>query len=184
MGKSVFIFLPKLHRGSHPLLSIRGAAVRFGFCGLPGVSPLSGGSGACRRWGDDNAPQGEYPEGVAPSGRFFGDFLIGEKVTRGGGAERPLMGRSAEDGAPAPPRKAPASRGAAGKRCSPPQRELHLVSLRSNPQLLLQPLHVSELAERQRHRQDKTENVRNRLAQLDAQHAKEVRQQQYRRDKE
>ena len=35
-----------------------------------------------RCWGDDNAPQGEYPEGVSPSGRFFGDFLIGEKVTR------------------------------------------------------------------------------------------------------
>ena len=45
-----------------------------------------------RRWGDDNAPQGEYPEGVSPSGRFFGDFLIGEKVTRGGGAERPPLG--------------------------------------------------------------------------------------------
>ena len=27
-----------------------------------------------------------------PSGRFFGDFLIGEKVTRGGGAERPPYG--------------------------------------------------------------------------------------------
>ena len=31
--------------------------------------------------------------------RAFGDFLIGEKVTRGGGAERPHTGRSAEDGA-------------------------------------------------------------------------------------
>ena len=65
-----------------------------------------------RCWGDDNAPHGEYLEGAPPSGRFFGDFLIGEKVTRvqggapaggcrdyqsrknpqGGGAERPPLG--------------------------------------------------------------------------------------------
>ena len=82
MGKSVFIFLLKLYLGSHPLLSIRGAAGGFGFCVLPEWHPFLGGGGACRRWGDDNAPQGEYPEGMAPSGRFFGDFLIGEKVTR------------------------------------------------------------------------------------------------------
>ena len=44
-----------------------------------------------RCWGDDNAPQGEYPEGC-PSGRFFGDFLIGEKVTRGTGLEAPPRG--------------------------------------------------------------------------------------------
>ena len=57
-------FLPKLHRESHPLLLIRGAAVRFVDCVPPGVSPLSGGSSAARCWGDDNAPQGEYPEGI------------------------------------------------------------------------------------------------------------------------
>ena len=44
----------------------------------------------CR--GSEASPLGEYPEGVSPSGRFFGDFLIGEKVTRGGGAERPPLG--------------------------------------------------------------------------------------------
>ena len=33
--------------------------------------------------------------------RAFGDFPRDGKVTRGGGAERPLMGRSTEDGAPA-----------------------------------------------------------------------------------
>ncbi len=38
-------FLPKLHRGSHPLLSIRGAAGGCVACVLPGVAPLSGGSG-------------------------------------------------------------------------------------------------------------------------------------------
>ena len=38
-------FLPKLHRGSHLQLSIRGAAVRFSFWVLPGVAALSGGSG-------------------------------------------------------------------------------------------------------------------------------------------
>ena len=36
-------------------------------------------------------PKGSTQRGV-PSGRFFGDFLIGEKVTQGGGAERPLTG--------------------------------------------------------------------------------------------
>ena len=38
-------FLPKLHRGSHLQLLIRGAAVRFSFWVLPGVAALSGGSG-------------------------------------------------------------------------------------------------------------------------------------------
>ena len=69
------------------------------------VGALFWGEQRLRCWGDDNSPpRGECPEGVSPSGRFFGDFLIGEKVTRGGGAERPLTGRSAEDGASAPPR--------------------------------------------------------------------------------
>ena len=90
VGKSVFVS-PQAIPGAHPLLSIRGAAVRFGFCKLPGVSLLSGGSGACRRWGDDNSPPRGVPRGDIPSGRFFGDFLIGEKVTRGGGAERPPL---------------------------------------------------------------------------------------------
>ena len=44
------------------------------------------GSGAPRRWGMIMPPR-EYP-GDTPLGEFFGDFLIGEKVTRG-------MGRSA-----------------------------------------------------------------------------------------
>ena len=39
------LFLPKLHRGSHLQLLIRGAAVRFSFWVLPGVAALSGGSG-------------------------------------------------------------------------------------------------------------------------------------------
>ena len=46
------------------------------------LNPYRGGA-ACRR--------GSTQRGT-PSGRFFGDFLIGEKVTRGGGAERPLSG--------------------------------------------------------------------------------------------
>ena len=48
-----------------------------------------------RCWGDDNTPQGEYPEGVSPSGRFFGDFLIGEKVTRGADHGKAMISRSA-----------------------------------------------------------------------------------------
>ena len=86
--------------GSHPQLSIRGAAGRFSFCILPGVAPLSGESNACVAGGMIMPPKGSTPEGVAPSGRFFGDFLIGEKVTRGAAlsqsshdlAERPLWG--------------------------------------------------------------------------------------------
>ena len=42
--------------------------------------PYRGGCG--HRRGSEASPLGEYPEGVSPSGRFFGDFLIGEKVTR------------------------------------------------------------------------------------------------------
>ena len=49
--------------------------------------PLSGGNGACAVGGMIMPPKGS-PQRGAPSGRFFGDFLIGEKVTRG-------MGRSA-----------------------------------------------------------------------------------------
>ena len=44
----------------------------------------------CR--GSEASPCRGVPRGGAPSGRFFGDFLIGEKVTRGGGAERPPLG--------------------------------------------------------------------------------------------
>ena len=44
----------------------------------------------CR--GSEASPCRGVPRGRAPSGRFFGDFLIGEKVTRGGGAERPPLG--------------------------------------------------------------------------------------------
>ena len=90
--------------------------------------PYRGGCG--HRRGSEASPLGEYPEGVSPSGRFFGDFLIGEKVTRGGGAERPPLGgcggkrpplgecRGAKPrvrrecrGGPAPSQKAPRSPG-------------------------------------------------------------------------
>ena len=53
---------------------------------------FSGGSGARAAGGMIIAPQGEYPEGVSPSGRFFGDFLIGEKVTRVQGGAPALEG--------------------------------------------------------------------------------------------
>ena len=97
VGKSVF-FSPQATPGV-TLSAVnlwRGSC--FVACVLPGVAPLSGGSSAPRCWGDDNAPQGEYPEGVTPSGRFFGDFLIGEKVTRGrrGGAPSPGECRGAQ----------------------------------------------------------------------------------------
>ena len=89
VGKSVF-FSPQATPGAHPQLSIRGTAGGFGFCVLPGVAPLSGGSNACVAGGMIMPPRG-VPRGVSPSGRFFGDFLIEEKVTRGrrGGAPSP-----------------------------------------------------------------------------------------------
>ena len=67
--------------------------------------PYRGGCG--HRRGSEASPLGEYPEGVSPSGRFFGDFLIGEKVTRG-------LGRSAQKGGCRgyQPRKSPRGRGA------------------------------------------------------------------------
>ena len=67
--------------------------------------PLSGGNGACAVGGMITPPKGS-PQRGAPSGRFFGDFLIGEKVTRGAGrSARSLRAwelcshkRSAEEG--------------------------------------------------------------------------------------
>ena len=44
----------------------------------------SGGNGACAVGGMIMPPKGSTQRGL-PSGRFFGDFLIGEKVTRGAG---------------------------------------------------------------------------------------------------
>ena len=114
-GQIGLIFLPKLHRGSHPLLSIRGAA--GGLCSLRAARSFSPfwGEQRLRCWGDDNAPQGEYPEGDTPSGRFFGDFLIGEKVTRGAGRSARMVGAGAISSAKtpgAPSMARPCSRGA------------------------------------------------------------------------
>ena len=63
--------------------------------------------------GERSVPLGEYPEGVSPSGRFFGDFLIGEKVTRGAEHGKAMLSRSAcrwVQGLPAPQK--PPGRGA------------------------------------------------------------------------
>ena len=56
------------------------------FCG---TSPIEG--VAATPQGERSVPLRGVPRGAFPSGRFFGDFLIGEKVTRGGGAERPPL---------------------------------------------------------------------------------------------
>ena len=72
-------FLPKLYRGSHFLLSIRGAAVRFDFCGLPGVSLFLGGAALAAAGGMIIAPQGEYPEGDTPLGDSLVTFSSGRK---------------------------------------------------------------------------------------------------------
>ena len=50
-----------------------------------------------RCWGDDNAPQGEYPEGVAPLGDSLVTFSSGRK-SPGCRAERLHHGWSAEEG--------------------------------------------------------------------------------------
>ena len=86
------------------------------------MKPYRGGAGTA---GGAKRPPRGVPRGDIPSGRFFGDFLIGEKVTRGGGAERrgwgvapPRIGRSRgprpckiSPGAEAPPfYKNPASK--------------------------------------------------------------------------
>ena len=57
-------FLPKLYRGSHFLLSIRGAAVRFDFCGLPGVSLFLGGAALAAAGGMIIAPKGSTQRGI------------------------------------------------------------------------------------------------------------------------
>ena len=77
------------------------------------------------------------PGGLPPANLCLLSFR--KKVGRGAGRSARSMG-SAEGQRPS--QKGP--RACKGSK-------LHLVSLRSNPQLLLQPLHVSELAERQRH---------------------------------
>ena len=61
-GKSV-LFFPSVPSGKHSLLSIHGTAGVLFLTYCPELHPFLGGSGACRRWGDDNAPQGEHPEG-------------------------------------------------------------------------------------------------------------------------
>ena len=66
MGKSVFIFLLKLYLGSHPLLSIRGAAGGFGFCVLPEWHPFLGGAALAAAGGMIIAPQGGVPRGGIP----------------------------------------------------------------------------------------------------------------------
>ena len=122
VGKSV-LFFPLVSSREHSLFSIRGAA--GGLCSLRAArsfSPFWGeqrlrcwGEQRLRCWGDDNAPQGEYPEGDTPSGRFFGDFLIGEKVTRGAGRSARMVGAGAISSAKtpgAPSMARPCSRGA------------------------------------------------------------------------
>ena len=114
MGKSV-LFFPLVSSREHFLFSIRGSA--GGLCSLRAARSFSPfwGEQRLRCWGDDNAPQGEYPEGDTPSGRFFGDFLIGEKVTRGAGRSARMVGAGATSSAKAPgaPSMArPCSRGA------------------------------------------------------------------------
>ena len=57
-----------------------------------------------RRRGDNVPPSGVQG---CPPGESLVTFFSKRKSPGVGGAERPLMGRSAEDGAPAPPREKP-----------------------------------------------------------------------------
>src|SRR5699024_5330375 len=74
-------FLPKLHRESHSLLSIRGVAVAWWLACCPELHPFLGGAARRAGGGMIMPPKGSTQRGY-PSGRFFGDFLIEEKVTR------------------------------------------------------------------------------------------------------
>ncbi len=74
-------FLPELYLGSHLLLSIRGAAVSLWIACRPEFLPFLGGAARRAAGGMIMPPKGSTQRGY-PSGRFFGDFLIGEKVTR------------------------------------------------------------------------------------------------------
>ena len=131
-------FLPELYLGSHLLLSIRGAAVSLWIACRPEFLPFLGGAARRAAGGMIMPPKGSTQRGY-PSGRFFGDFLIGEKVTRvQGGAPasgcwdcRPAKapGRRAERlhigerGGATPRKKAtrrsPPPAPAAGSRCAP-----------------------------------------------------------------
>ena len=89
------------------------------FCGtnpIEGVAGTAGGAGAKSVSLFARSPSGEYPEGVSPSGRFFGDFLIGEKVTRGVGRSAQKVGAGATGPAQTPGAQggAPAYRGTLG----------------------------------------------------------------------
>ena len=76
-GQTGLVF-PLVPSREHSLLSIRGAAGGFGFCVLPGVAPPFWGERQ-RRWGDDNTPHGEYPEGDTPLGDSLVTFSSGRK---------------------------------------------------------------------------------------------------------
>ena len=86
-------FLPKLHRGSHLPLSIRGAAGGFSFCGQPGVAPFSGGSGNAAG-GMIMPPKGSTQRGCPPLGDSLVTFSSGRRV-RQSLTPSPLEGRSA-----------------------------------------------------------------------------------------
>ena len=63
VGKSVFIFLLKLYRGSHFLLLIRGSAGGFGFCVLPEWHPFLGGAALAAAGGMIMPPKGSTQRG-------------------------------------------------------------------------------------------------------------------------
>ena len=99
-GKMGLCFLPKLYRGSHPQLSIRGAAGALTSRMLEGFKlsrtiPLGHRVGGIKG--------GYTPFAGGPGTRRFPGVSLPTFSTResrpGRGAERPLMGRSAEDGA-------------------------------------------------------------------------------------
>ncbi len=79
-GKSV-LFFPSVPSGKHSLLSIRGTAGVLFLTYCPELHPFLGGAALVAAGGMIMPPKGSTQRGD-PSGRFFGDFLIGEKVTR------------------------------------------------------------------------------------------------------
>ena len=106
-------FLPELYLGSHLLLSIRGAAVSLWIACRPEFLPFLGGAARRAAGGMIMPPKGSTQRGY-PSGRFFGDFLIGEKVTKGADHGKAMISRSACKWVLGlPSRKSPGARGGA-----------------------------------------------------------------------
>ena len=86
MGKSVLFFSQSYTGGHTPCCQSVARQVGCVACGLPGVSPLSGGSNACVAGGMIMPPKGSTQRGIPPLGDSLVTFSSGRKLpgARGG----------------------------------------------------------------------------------------------------